>query len=413
MKPLSLIIDARKLRDGGIGVYLENLILGLSRRKLVALSLIVRSADESYASSLAPDSRLIEDNSPLYSLEEMFSLPRRLKKTIAEHEVYHAPHYTLPYNLPIPSVVTIHDTIHLCAPEKLSQRIVGGYLIKSAIKRASRVVTVSGVSLARLGKIVPGVPITVIHNALAPGFNPVSYSEVQRVVAKLKLRQPFVLFVGSDRPHKGFADLVDAVSLLKDFRPLVVAVGDRFSEKTRKAAKTKLGPNGVCFVGCVSRDDLVALYNGTRAAIVPSRIEGFGLVALEAIACGAPLICSPEPSLKEVAGNCAWYTSTFEPQELAELLASCLENREIADEKAAAGLVRAQEFSNARSTEAYIQIYMGLLSQERESELLSSMLDLEGDLSEMCAQPIELIRESTNRPPVPNISIGTLGGISY
>lgn len=412
MKPLSLLIDARKLRDGGIGIYLENLILGLSTTELVSLSLIIRSEDRALASSLSPHSRLIEDNARHYSLDELIWLPRRLKKVISEHEVFHSPHYTLPYGVRIPSVVTIHDTIHLMAPEKITQRLFGGYLIRSALRRASRVLTVSGVSLARLGKVAPGVPITVVHNALAPGFQPVSYAEVQRVVAKFKLRQPFILFVGSDRPHKGFAGLVDALVQLKNFSPLLVAVGERFSDRVKKDAKSKLGQNGVAFLGGVDREDLVALYNGTRAAVVPSKIEGFGLVALEAMACGAPLICSPELSLKEVAGNCAWYASTFQPNELAELLSSCLSNRDIADEKAAAGLARAKEFSIARSVEEHLYLYFGMLSQDRESELVRAMKELDVNFSELISEPIEMTQRFAQRPPVPNIQISSLNGVA-
>jgi glycosyltransferase involved in cell wall biosynthesis len=386
MKPLSILLDARKLGDGGIGTHIENLVEGLIAEKTqgfpLRLSLIIQPGTESaFLERYAADIKLIEDDAKKYSLDEHFGLSRRLKAIIRENDVFHSPHYTLPRGVRIPSVVTIHDTIHLMAPDKFSQRVFAGLLMRSAMKRADQVLTVSGVSLARLGRVVPGVPVTVIQNALASGIGPVSFDVVGQVLSKFSIPQPYIIFVGSDRPHKGFELLVEGLAVLTSFTPTLVAVGDSYSKRTVERTVARLGKNRTRFLSGITRDELVALYNGARAAVVPSRLEGFGLVALEALACGAPLVCTPEISLKEVAGNCAWYAQGFTAGDISEALKSCFSNREISDEKAAAGVQRAAEFSIARCAEAHIQIYLSLLPDFRARELIGATLRNDEPLS--------------------------------
>lgn len=376
MNPLSLFLDARKLGDGGIGIYIENLVEGLVRARNngfpIEIRLLVPTSltEEIKADLIRWSVDVIEDDTKKYSLDEHLFLGKRLREIIKKSEIFHSPHYTLPRGIRIPSIATIHDTIHIDAPEKISQRLFGGYLVASALRRAKHVITVSGVSLARLGRVVPGIPVTVVHNALAKGIGVVPFAEVGQIINQLGITRPFILFVGSDRPHKGFRELIDALREIQQYSPSLVAVGERYSDRTKRYAAEKLGEERVHFPGSVVRADLTALYNGARAVVVSSRIEGFGLVALEALACGAPLICTPEVSLKEVAKNCAWYASGFSSSEIAEAIICCFENQDISDEKAAAGLVRVKEFSIERFAEEHIQAYLNVLPEYRARELL-------------------------------------------
>ena len=142
MKPLSILLDARKLGDGGIGIYLENLIEGLLGEKErgfpLEVTAIVSPASEKILERFSGSLRVVEDSAKKYSLDEYLRLPKRLAAVFREHDIFHAPHYTLPRGISIPSVVTIHDTIHLMAPENLSQRLFAGFLMRSAMRRAGR-----------------------------------------------------------------------------------------------------------------------------------------------------------------------------------------------------------------------------------------------------------------------------------
>ncbi len=381
MKPLSLLIDARKLGDGGIGIYIENLVEGLLGEIRNGFPLRIRlitpptlKGDGAAALARWGDKvSIVEDSARKYSFDEHFFLPRRLKGAFRDAEIFHSPHYTLPRGIKIPTVVTVHDAIHVLAPENFRQKLFGGRLMRSALRRANHVLTVSAVSLARLSRIVPGVPISVIPNALAPGHGVRPFHTVGKTILKYKLRQPYLLFVGSDRPHKGFDELIGALEISEDFAPMLVVVGDRFSKKVRERTLRRLGERRVEFLGALDRAEVSALYNGARAVVVPSRIEGFGLVALEAMASGAPLICSPEQSLNEVAGNAAWYTDDFSGASIAEGLRQCLQQRELAEEKAALGLNRAETFSIDRVAKEHLGVYLGVVSEGRYRELLGEL----------------------------------------
>jgi len=387
--PLRILLDGRKLGDGGIGIYIQNLIDGLllerARGFPLEITLIVSESKDPVSQNILNSwkgkLKVVKDGAKKYSSDEYFMMPRRLRSVIAESDVYHSPHYTLPGQfkksrlLPfvrksIPSVVTVHDAIHLMAPENLSQKFFGGLLIKSAVRRANHVITVSGASLSRLSRLFPGVAISVVPNALAKGIGLKSLAEVQRVVKKFDLIQPYVIFVGSDRPHKGYFEMIEALFKLEEHKPMVVIVGERFSDSAKQFATSKLGAKRVRFVGSIESADLAALYNGARAVMVPSRIEGFGLVALEALAAGAPLVCSPEASLREVAGNCAWYADSFSAADFSIAMQSCFDERELAEEKATLGIEQAKEFSCEKVAAGHIQVYLSVLSANRAKAFL-------------------------------------------
>lgn len=408
--PLRILLDGRKLGDGGIGVYIQNLVDGLILERTRGFPLeITLIVPESLSASCTTtvegwkgQLKLVRDSAKKYSSDEYLMMPRRLRSVINECDVYHSPHYTLPAQfrknslLPfrkrsIPSVVTIHDAIHLMAPESFSQRFFGSLLIRSAVRRAHHVITVSAASLSRLSRLFPGVAISVVPNALAKGIGLKSWAEVQRVVQQFELSQPYVVFVGSDRPHKGFVELIEALSMIEDFKPMVVVVGDRFSDAAKLFAANKLGAKRLRFVGSVSQADLAAFYNGARAVMVPSRIEGFGLVALEALAAGAPLVCSPELSLREIANNCAWYADSFSAEDFSIAIKRCFEERELAEEKATQGIIQAREFSCERVAAGHLQAYIGVLPPERAKYFLQqteAVLSYTNDLEVMALPEI-------------------------
>lgn len=398
--PLRLLLDGRKLGDGGIGVYIQNLVEGLilerTRGFPLEITLIVPNLLSEVCSKRVQNwtgqLKLIHDGAKKYSSDEYLMMPHRLRSILEASDVYHSPHYTLPAQFrkfsffpfrkkSIPSIVTIHDTIHLMAPENFSQKFFGGLLIRSALRRAHHVITVSAASLSRLSKLFPEVDISVVPNALMKGIGLKSRREVQTVIDQFELIQPYVIFVGSDRPHKGFAELIEALSLLEDFKPMVVVVGERFRDAVKLSAKKKLGEKRLRFIGSVSDGELAALYNGARAVMVPSRIEGFGLVALEALAAGAPLVCSPELSLREIAGDCAWYAESFSPVDFSKAIERCVEEKELAEEKATQGIIKAQEFSFERVATGHLQAYISVLPPERAKYLMEQMKMVSSDAS--------------------------------
>ena len=123
---MRIAIDARKLRDYGIGTYIRNLIRHLARiDRTNEYVLIVQPADIEIASALGDNFRAVPDWSGAYSIREQLSIPLDLRRERVD--LFHAPHYVLPPLIPCKSVVTIHDCIHLRFPQYLPNRLAYVY----------------------------------------------------------------------------------------------------------------------------------------------------------------------------------------------------------------------------------------------------------------------------------------------
>ena len=321
MRPvIRVLLDARKLGDGGIGVYIDNLIAGLSARGDVRLTVIGKRAQvEQHAWSRGVD--VIEDLAKPYSLDELFLMPRRLMT--GKYDLFHAPHYTLPFGLKMPAVVTIHDLIHINAPEKFYYPYIAAPIVRSALRRARRVVVVSQSTLGAISQLVRGEArilskLRVVPNAVAPILVDLPYKP-DYLRSRFHLESPYLLAVISMlKHHKGVEDLLQAFARVKEqsvamfkppheaprgFRELkLVLVGkgtERLVEVEKLLRKAGSIP-GVHILGNVAKSDLVHLYRQALALVVPSLAEGFCLPALEAKAVGLRIVARPVPAVLEI-----------------------------------------------------------------------------------------------------------------
>ncbi len=371
---VKLFVDARKLGDGGIGVYIENLLSGfielIERADLPLEITALLMTGASPASQLTNFSKLrwIEDSAKKYSLNELVSMPLRLRRTIAAHDLYHVPHYTLPYNIPVKRIVTIHDIIHVTNPDTALHRPIAKGLISSALRRAHQVITVSQASRqAILANFRTTAPISVVPNALRSGIAPVASPRlVADLFSRFGLSPGFLLFVGDDRPHKNFSELYQAWlrSQTQATSPSLVAVGRGFSDlrQARFFAFEEL-----------SSAELSILYSGARAVVMPSKIEGFGLVALEALACGVPLIARGLPSVREICGELASYY--YSTDELFELISRLTDSNDLVRELDyfAKAQSRANCFSQRDKAQSTLEVYARALAQK--GQLLLTFID--------------------------------------
>jgi len=119
----------------------------------------------------------------------------------------------------------------------------------------------------------------------------------------------------------------------------------------------------VVFLGFVPDDDLPPLYGGADLFLFPSLYEGFGLPPLEAMACGAPVICSDSSSLPEVVGDAALLVPPLEVRAWAEALRRLLGDADLRADLQARGLARAREFSWARAARATVEVYQQVMAR--------------------------------------------------
>jgi glycosyltransferase involved in cell wall biosynthesis len=277
-------------------------------------------------------------------------------------------------------IVTIHDTTaerypKLIFPNRRS-RLFWKLKVELAVRRADLIATVSEASKQEIIREfgVPEARVSVISDAVGAEFYPLNEEpKTREVIAKygVNVGEPFILYVGGISPHKNLHTLVDAHALLgqESGAPSanLVLVGDYqrdvfYSSYTSLREKIDgLGTTDkVVFTGFVDDTDLMYFYNAASVLVMPSYDEGFGLPALEAMACGTPVIVSNAGALPEVVGSAGRLFSPHSPQHLKDHLATVLSDRLVHDTMSRMGLQRAREFSWERSAQAALTAFSQL-----------------------------------------------------
>jgi glycosyltransferase involved in cell wall biosynthesis len=362
-----IAIDARKLRDYGIGTYIRNLLRHLARiDQSNEYVLIVRPSDIEIAAELGDNFRTVADWSRSYSLREQITIPLDLRREAVD--LFHAPHYVLPPLTPCKSIVTIHDCIHLRFPQYLPHRMGYVYARSSlwvATHRATRVLTVSETSKRDILRYfrVPESKIDVIYNAIDERLvDEPSPEEVAQVRERYQLNDPFVLYAGNIKPHKNLERLIEAFNTMRrgglEHVKLLI-IGDEVSKYAtlRRAVHRYKLHKHVRFFGFVSDKTLASLYRLASVFVFPSLYEGFGLPPLEAMAAGTPVITSNVSSLPEVVGDAALLIDPYEPDEIAAAMRRVLTEPGLRENLQARGRARVKEFSWDRSVRRVHEIY--------------------------------------------------------
>jgi glycosyltransferase involved in cell wall biosynthesis len=367
---MKIAIDVRKWRDYGIGTYVRNLVRHLARLdKDTTFLLFCNGADESTLRDMAENFVPVVDNSAQYRLREHVSLPLKLRRLGAE--LLHSPHYVRPLFCPVPSVVTIHDCIHLLFPQYLPNRMAYNYarfMMGSAIRNSAIVFTVSEASRGDILRFFPETDpekVHVVPNAIdAELLRDPGEEERERVRERYQLRSRFVLFAGNVKPHKNLERLIRAFARVRgqegneDLR--LVLIGDDVSRyaSLRRAADEAGVRQDVRFFGFVPHETLAALYRMATVFAFPSLYEGFGLPPLEAMACGTPVVTSRLSSLPEVVGDGALLVDPYSEDEIAHGIARLLDDQDLRARLVERGLERAASYSWERSVR---EIHSGYL----------------------------------------------------
>jgi glycosyltransferase involved in cell wall biosynthesis len=364
---MRVAIDARKLHDFGIGTYIRNLLRHLARiDHSTEYVLLCGEADLGVAAQLGPNFRAVLEPSPNYSLREQVHVPWVLRRE--RPDLYHAPHYVLPAGVRCPSVVTIHDCIHLMFPQYLPNRLAYAYAraqMWSAARRSDCILTVSEASKRDILHLfnVPPEKIVVVYNAIDSHFS-VTPSEdaVARVRERYQLDHKFVLYVGNIKPHKNLVRLIEAFDelrqgALEDLKLLII--GDQISKvpALRRAVHRHKLHKQVRFLGYVGDDQLAILYRLASVFVFPSLYEGFGLPPLEAMASGTPVVASNVSSLPEVVGDAAVLVNPYDVDAIVDGLRRVLTDPVLAADMSRKGIDRAREFSWEQSVAKTWAVY--------------------------------------------------------
>lgn len=370
---MKIAIDARKWRDYGIGTYVRNLVRHLARLDHeTTYFLFCDRSDEATLRDLAENFVPVVVHARGYSLREHISIPLQLRRLGAD--LLHSPHYVVPLLGRRPTVVTIHDCIHLLFPQYLPNRMAWKYaelMMRKAIERSALVFTVSEASRRDILRFFPQTDpdrVWVVPNAIDAALlvHP-GEEEMDRVRERYQIRGRFVLYAGNIKPHKNLNRLVAAFARVKQrpgFEDLkLLIIGDETNRYggLRRSVEAAGVRQDVRFFGFVPERTLAALYRLAAVFAFPSLYEGFGLPPLEAMACGTPVVTSRLSSLPEVVGEAALLVDPESVEDIADGIARVLEDSALCARLVAAGHERAQHFSWDRSVQAIHSGYMKVL----------------------------------------------------
>ncbi len=331
---LSLDVSAVPLNPGGAGYYTIAIAQGLSQRPDVSLTLVARRSDGERWRQLTDNQATVvtavPESRPARLTFEQVGFPRLLKKL--DVEVHHGPHYTMPERSPVPCVVTIHDCTFFDHPEwhLRSKAAFFRRAITRAATRAGALICVSQVTADRLRENcevqapVIVAPHGVDHQRFSPNETELGLDEAILAEAGLPTNRPLVAFVGTLEPRKGIAPLVTAFDRVADHHPdAVLVLGGQTGwglQQVEQALADARHAGRIIRTGYLPDAAVPALLRRAAVVAYPALEEGFGLPALEALACGAPLISTEGTAMAEVAGGAAVLVPPGDVDALADAL---------------------------------------------------------------------------------------------
>ena len=307
-------IDCRKIADFGIGTYIHGLLHALVE---IGGEEYVAFGPSDIAPMLPAGVEHVIADAPKYSVRELFAVGRNVPI-----DVFHAPHYVVPF-VKVPFVVTIHDLIHLRHRNPLA-RAYARSMIGRAVRRSRAVITVSDAVRNDIASTFGHAEkISVTPNGVDALFHPEGPKAEGR----------YFLFVGNEKPHKNVERLVAAESAIG---VTLVRVGSAHF---------------------VSNEELASLYRGAIALVMPSLDEGFGLPALEAMACGTAVITSKAPALVELTGDAAMHVDATSIAEISDAMTRVMRDETLRAAMIDRGFGRARRFTWRRCAEMTLEIY--------------------------------------------------------
>jgi glycosyltransferase involved in cell wall biosynthesis len=362
--------DARKLADFGIGTYIQGLLGEFTRLGMPEELVVYRSPDAEVPAVLEAAAGIhwrLEAARP-YSLAELWRLAAQARRDRVQ--LFHAPHYVCPPWLSCPAIVTIHDLIHLRFPGRRGGPLAPLYarvMLRLAVRRAARVIAVSDSTRRDLEDWLGArrERIRVIPNGVTALFRPAAAgADIEAGLAKLGVAPPYWLFVGNPLPHKNVGRLLEAFAGLPAAAGPLVLAGVRPAGQPAldRAIQTRGLRGRVILLAPVPESALALLYQGATALVIPSLWEGFGLPALEAMACGTPVVASNRGGLPEVVGDAGVLVDPTNVDALRAALYNLAVDLPLRAALRAAGLARARAFSWRHAAEATVGVYREALA---------------------------------------------------
>ena len=274
------------------------------------------------------------------------------------------------FKMPIPTVVTVYDMTTLLYPDLFPKVDVWywQHIQARSLEQADAIIAISRVTKSDIEHCysMDGSKIHVVYPSVSARFCPAGSDAIAHIGEKYGLPRDYILHVGRLDQKNNIAALVKGFAHFRQqaepgYRGKLVIVGGRYA-KTPSADLDALIEqaglqNDVLLTGRVPDDDLVPLYSGAQVAVLTSWHEGFGLVAVEAMACGTPLIAHRSGAIPEVAGDAALLFDSPDPETIAAALEEVIGKPALRARLQQWGQQRARFFQTKEDARAVLKIY--------------------------------------------------------
>jgi glycosyltransferase involved in cell wall biosynthesis len=271
--------------------------------------------------------------------------------------------------------VTIHDLMWLSAPSLAEGRSLAVPFkaafyrngIRRALQRASRLVAISNATADAIRRWMPEAArrVRVIPHGIGARYAPGNGAEParERVARHFGVEAPYFLVVGQNTPSKNHVDVLRAFARARlPAGTRLVVLHRLYADRRHSGASLREHAlrldvaSRTTVLSSASDDDVIDLLRGALALVQFSRFEGFGLPALEAMACGTPVVASDIPALVEVLGGAGIHVPLSVPA-LASALERVATEPRLCAELSTRGIERSRAFSWRRSAELHLEVY--------------------------------------------------------
>jgi glycosyltransferase involved in cell wall biosynthesis len=302
----------------------------------------------------------------VFSPAAQWRIPPQLRRSGVD--LYHSPYYLMPYWSGVPAVVTFHDLIPMRYPAYYTAwaRLIFSITMRLAVRTAARIIAISQATARDVCRTFGLDPtrISVIPEAPDPHFRPQPKDAQTLVLQRLGLPERYLLYFGSNKPHKNLPRLVEAfLGQNADIALIIAGHWDPRYPQARAAVEKAEASDRVRFMGAIAEADLPTVYGEAEAFVFPSEYEGFGLPPLEAMACGVPVACSNASSLPEVVGEAALLFNPLDVNDIRDKLNRLGSEPMLRDDLREKGLAQARKFSWAEAAERTLSVYESVRNQ--------------------------------------------------
>lgn len=364
----------------GVDTYLKRLVLHLAR---------VDQSNQYKIYHNHEDCRFFADNLPGNFSHASISVRPRLARLVSQQvmlpvaashwkaDVVHSPSFIMPYIRGSPRhVLTVHDMTSFSHPQchiALRRSLLYRRMVLASLRRTDVVLVPSQATRQAILEFLPEIQPDRIH-VTVPGigeeFRPCDSTSVHEVVTRLRLPQPYILYVGTLEPRKNLPALVESyrrlveTGAIKEHLVLAGKLGWGYEALLKELHAPALRGK-VHLAGYVDQKDLPAVYAGARLFVYPSLHEGFGFPPLEAMACGVPVISTLSSSLVENLEGAAELVTPNDITALADAIRRLLTDDTLRATRRTQGLERASRYRWDQTAKQTLNSYQMAMEIER------------------------------------------------